>query len=106
MFCSKCGAQNEDTATSCTSCGEVFAVAKSSSGFEADKAKEQVKVAMNDAVSTLKSLGTDPVGGLLQSYNALGEGRSLGVGVAFGLIFAFCFVVIINKIVIITSQII
>ena len=65
MFCSKCGAQNEDTATSCTSCGEVFVVAKSNTGFEADKAKEQVKVAMNDAVSTLKSLGTDPVGGLL-----------------------------------------
>lgn len=98
MFCSKCGAQNEDTATSCTSCGEVFVVAKSNTGFEADKAKEQVKVAMNDAVSTLKSLGTDPVGGLLQSYNALGEARSLGVGVAFGLIFALCFVVIINKI--------
>ncbi len=98
MFCSKCGAQNEDTATSCTSCGEVFAVPKSSTGFEADKAKEQVKVAMNDAVSTLKSLGTDPVGGLLQSYNALGEARSLGVGIAFGLIFALCFVFTVSEI--------
>lgn len=98
MFCSKCGAQNEETATSCSNCGEVFAVKKTGSGFEADKAKEQVKVAMNDAVSTLKSLGIDPVGGLLQSYNALGEARALGVGIAFGFIFAFCFVITVGQI--------
>lgn len=98
MFCSKCGAKNEDDATSCASCGEVFAVAKTSTGFEADKAKEQVKEAMNDAVSTLKSLGTDPVGGLLKSYEALGDARSLGVGIAFGLIFALCFVITVGQI--------
>jgi hypothetical protein len=93
MFCPKCGANNEASATACSACGEKF----KADGTSVDKAKEQVKDAMNDAWATLKSLGIDPVGGLLNSYKSLGEARSVGVGVAFGIVFALCFVFIINR---------
>lgn len=72
--------KNDDLATICSNCREVFFVNKTSQGFEADKAKAQVKETMNDAISTLKSLEYDPVDGLLNAYNALGEARAIGVG--------------------------
>jgi len=89
MFCSKCSATNNDDSKICTSCSFQF----ESKGFQADKTKEQVKVAMDDAWATFKALGLDPVGGLLNAYVGLGKVRSLGVGLAFGIAFALCFVI-------------
>lgn len=86
MFCPKCGVKNDDTATGCSACGEVLKRA-----FDAGKAKEQVKDTATDAWRALQSLGLDPVGGLLKTYQALGSARALGVGIAFGLVFAVCF---------------
>lgn len=87
MFCSSCGVKNQDGASSCSSCGVSF----ENSGFNPDKAKEHVTKTANDAWIALKSLGLDPVGGLLQTYQSLGSVRALSVSFAFGLVFASCF---------------
>jgi hypothetical protein len=87
MYCTKCGASNADDSKFCTSCNFQFEVKT----FQTEIAKEQVKVAMNDAWATFKQLGLDPVGGLLNAFEGLGKARSFGVGAAFGVIFAFCF---------------
>jgi len=96
MFCPKCGVSNSAGAMSCSSCSNPLA--QSNAGFQADKAKEQVKVALGDAKATVMSLGLDPVGGLLGAYQGLGKTRALGVGVAFGLVFALCVVFAIHQI--------
>jgi len=94
MFCSKCGASNDNDAKVCTSCNLAF----DAKGFQGEKTKEQVKAAMGDAWATFKALGLDPVGGLLNAYEGLGKVRSLGVGVAFGLAFALCFIISVYQI--------
>jgi len=98
MFCSKCGASNTDDAIVCVSCGHSFKADMTSGGFQADKAKEQVKVAVNDAWETFQTLWLDPVGRLMNAYQALGDARALGVGVAFGVVFALCFAISITRI--------
>jgi len=98
MFCSKCGVSNTDEAIVCTSCGQQLKADASGPIFQSDKAKEQVKVAVSDAWDTFQSLWLDPVGRLLNAYEALGPGRSLGVGVAFGVVFAICFAISITQI--------
>ncbi len=96
MFCSKCGTQNANDVTECTNCSNIFP--KSGTTFQTDKAKEQVKIAINDAWATFRHLGLDPVGGLQSAYQGLGKARSFGVGVAFGLVFAIFFVIAFNQI--------
>lgn len=98
MFCIKCGVKNEDAASVCSSCGEALKVQNAGGAFDADKAKEHVTKTANDAWAALKSLGLDPVGGLLQTYQSLGALRALSVGVAFGFAFAFFFVLAVYKI--------
>ncbi len=53
---------------------------------------------MDAALTTAKALGLDPVGGLLKAYQALGATRSLGVGLAFGLVFSLLVVLTVYKI--------
>ncbi|MDB9313708.1 hypothetical protein PN462_11410 [Spirulina sp. CS-785/01] len=53
---------------------------------------EAVKQTVQDAVNGLKIFATNPVGGLPEFYKGLGEKRSLGVGIAFGIFFVVCFV--------------
>ncbi len=91
MFCSKCGVSNADGATVCSACNASLGL--STASLQAEKAKEQVKAAMDDAWKTFRRLGLDPVGELLPAYEGLGQVRALGVGVAFGLVFAICFVI-------------
>lgn len=98
MFCSKCGVSNADEVTTCTSCGQQLKAEASEPIFQSDKAKEQVKVAVSDAWDTFQSLSLDPVGRLLNAYESLGTVRSLGVGVAFGIVFAICFAISITQI--------
>ncbi len=101
MFCSKCGASNTEDAKACTSCSfsfETKGVQSDKAKEQVDKAKEQVKAAVTDAWATFKALGLDPVGGLLNAFQGLGKGRSLGVGVAFGVVFAFCLVISLYQI--------
>lgn len=83
MFCSKCGTQNPDTATACTSCGTPLGARKPSGGAAGDK----VKAASQDALHAFKMFATDPVGGLAAAAESLGEARALGVGITFGVIF-------------------
>lgn len=52
---------------------------------------EAVKQTVQDAVNGLKIFATNPVGGLPEFYKGLGEKRSLGVGIAFGIFFVVCF---------------
>lgn len=98
MFCAKCGTKNDEAAINCTACSEPLKVDTASGGFQADKAKEQVKETMDAALTTAKALGLDPVGGLLKAYQALGATRSLGVGLAFGLVFSLLVVLTVYKI--------
>jgi len=98
VFCTKCGVKNEDQAMACIACGEALKVQNAGRKFDADKAKEHVTKTANDAWAALKSLGLDPVGGLLQTYQTLGPVRALSVGVAFGLAFAVFFVLAAYKI--------
>jgi len=98
MFCNKCGVKNEDETTACSACGEALKVQNAGGKFDADQAKEHVTKTANDAWTALKSLGLDPVGGLLQTYQTLGSVRALSVGVAFGIAFAVFFVLAVYKI--------
>ena len=98
MFCNKCGVKNEDETTACSACGEALKVQNAGGKFDADQAKEHVTKTANDAWTALKSLGLDPVGGLLQTYQTLGSVRALSVGVAFGIAFAVFFVLAVYRI--------
>lgn len=97
MFCSKCGAKNVEGAEACVACGVALASGNAANSFNAARgiAKEQVTEAVDASWATLKVLGLDPVGGLLKAYNSLGDQRAVGVGVAFGLIAAVCFVIVV-----------
>jgi hypothetical protein len=60
-----------------------------------DKREEltnKVKLTFNDAVKGLKIFALNPVGGLPDFFKGLGQERALGVGIAFGLFYIFCFV--------------
>lgn len=98
MFCPKCGVKNEEQATVCSACSDILKVSNVKEAFDADKAKEQVKKTADDAWSALKSLGLDPVGRLLLTYQELGAIRASGVGIAFGIFFALSFVFLSYKI--------
>lgn len=51
-------------------------------------AKEKVQAASKDALQAFKILVTDPVNGLLQVFDSLGDKRARSVGLIFGLCFA------------------
>lgn len=85
MFCQKCAADTPSGALACPSCG--FATASASStATEGNK----LKVACQDAQRSLTQLAQNPVGSLSTVFESLGQSRAMGVGIAFGVLFAFC----------------
>lgn len=96
MFCPKCGTQLPDTAVACSSCGATLAAAPRAA---AGAAGERVKAASQDAFSAFKTFATNPVGGLSQAYESLGQSRALAVGITFGLVFAACILISIYRVV-------
>ncbi len=46
-----------------------------------------IKTASQDALAAFKTFATDPVGGLPVAANSLGQGRAMGVGIVFGVVF-------------------
>jgi hypothetical protein len=85
MYCSACGTPNRDDALSCTACRHVFSPRVSSSA-----AVENLRKSSEDAWKTLLVLAGNPVGDLHTAFDALGDARALGVGIAFGIVFAGC----------------
>jgi hypothetical protein len=79
MFCPKCGANNDNFASSCHSCNASFA---------ALKAGDRVATAAKDALSSFKLFLKNPVGDLHTAFESLGQEKALGVGVTFGVAFA------------------
>src|SRR5262245_16780412 len=110
MFCQKCGTQMSDTATSCPSCNNPVAPAASpvataapspfptpaspapTGPSPASVAADKMKAASKDGVEALKTFAGNPVAGLAPASDGLGAGRVLGVGIAFGVVFALCLV--------------
>jgi len=85
MFCKQCGAQVEDTATSCAKCGTSIGTSNPT-GAVADK----VKAASKDSFEAFRKFATDPVGGLSVAYESLGAARAFSVGISFGIVFSLC----------------
>jgi hypothetical protein len=79
MFCPKCGANNDNVASSCHSCNASFA---------ALNAGDRVATAAKDALSSFKLFLKNPVGDLHTAFESLGQEKALGVGVTFGVAFA------------------
>jgi hypothetical protein len=98
MFCSTCGTENVEANEFCGSCGKSLNPSAGDKAFNTEQIKSQVKGAANDVFVTLRNFGIDPVGGLPEAYNGLGERRALGVGLAFGVAFAICFAIAIAQI--------
>lgn len=65
-----------------------------------DKQEElssKVKLTVNDAIEGLKIFALNPVGGIPSFFKGLGKERALGVGIAFGILYVFCFVFSFEK---------
>ncbi len=99
MFCPKCGTQLPDTAVACSSCGTSFAGAARGGAAAAGAAGVRVKAASQDAFTAFKTFATNPVGGLSEAFNSLGQSRALAVGITFGLVFAACILISIYRVV-------
>lgn len=57
----------------------------------------KAKTAAEDAYKALAIIATNPVGGLSDAFERLGNSRALGVGLVFALIFALCQVVCYHR---------
>lgn len=79
MFCPKCGANNDNRASSCHSCNASFA---------ALNAGDRVASAAKDALSSFKLFLKNPVGDLHTAFESIGQEKALGVGITFGVAFA------------------
>jgi hypothetical protein len=79
MFCPKCGANNDNVASSCHSCN---------ASFSALNAGDRVANAAKDAFSSFKLFLKNPVGDLHTAFESLGKEKALGVGMTFGVAFA------------------
>lgn len=85
MYCSSCGTPNLDTATACNACNRPL-----SARTVGSTAADNLKAASEDAWKTVLVLPRNPVGDLHTAFEALGGARALGVGIAFGTVFAIC----------------
>jgi hypothetical protein len=100
MFCPKCGTQLPDTAVACSNCGTSFATTRpGGAGARAGVAGERMKAASTDAFHAFKTFATNPVGGLSEAYDSLGQSRALAVGITFGVVFAACLMIAIYRVV-------
>jgi uncharacterized membrane protein YgcG len=89
MFCVNCGTTLDSSLAACSGCGTTTSQLKSVSKDVGNK----VKAASSDAWSAFKVLAVNPVGGLAQAFESLGRKRAMGVGIVFGVVFAFALVV-------------
>lgn len=86
MFCTHCGAAVQDTWAACSSCGKPLH--KAGMPVAVVQVGEQVKASSRDAATALRVLATDPVSGVVTSWQTLGAGRAHAAGVALGAAFA------------------
>lgn len=91
MFCAQCGTQLAAEVGTCGRCG--FEARRSSaeqwsSTAVGSQVQRQVAETSRDAVTALRLLAMDPVGGLPAAYEALGPLRSRSVGIALCALFA------------------
>ncbi len=59
---------------------------------------EKVKTASLDSVKAFKIFALDPVAGLADAFESLGQPRALGAGAMFGLVFALCILIAIYRV--------
>ncbi|MBY0497072.1 MAG: zinc ribbon domain-containing protein [Cyanobacteria bacterium] len=85
MFCQGCGSQLGDTAAFCSNCGDSASILTSSNSTDIGR---HVKVSSRDALTALKQLALNPVGGLPIAYGNLGDQRALSAGLAMCVAFA------------------
>lgn len=85
MFCKQCGAQIEDTATSCAKCAAPTGAANAAAAMT-----DKVKAASKDSLQAFLKFATDPVAGLSVAHESLGASRAMSVGISFGVVFSLC----------------
>jgi zinc-ribbon domain len=85
MFCQKCGTQIPENAAACPACS-----ASTTAPKPANDGSEQIKAASKDALKAFKLFALNPVGGLSVAFESLGQARTVGVGIVFGIAFALC----------------
>ncbi len=89
MFCKQCGAQIEDTATTCAKCAAPVGTANPTAAATA-AVTEKVKAASKDSLQAFLKFATDPVAGLSGAYESLGAARAFSTGISFGVVFSLC----------------
>lgn len=88
MFCQTCGAEVGDGVAPCSGCGTAVVRTAAATSFG-----QRVKTASRDAVSAFKVIAKDPLGGLPQVFNELGDARATGAGIVFAAAFDLCVIV-------------
>ncbi len=84
MFCMNCGAAVEgETLAACEGCGKTNP--QPLSGADVSR---MIKEASTDALTAIRTVALDPIGGLASSFGTLGERRARAAGLAFGIAFA------------------
>jgi len=91
MLCASCGKELPIDALHCPACGTAKSGTPKSSP-SGPGVMDKVKAASTDSLNAFKSFALNPVGELANVFNSLGESRSLGVGITFGVVSALCFV--------------
>ena len=77
MFCAHCGSKLQEAVLDCPSCGRKR---PDSSPPPASQLGERLKGSSVDALTSLKTLLLDPVGGLSTAYSDLGRDRATAAG--------------------------
>jgi hypothetical protein len=90
MFCQKCGTPLGGAIAACPSCNTPIIAGTAGSAGAAPLA-DTVKATSRDALAAFKTFALNPVAGLPQAYQALGDAKALRAGVAFGVLSLACF---------------
>ena len=88
MFCQKCGTPLGGAIAACPSCNAPIV---GTAGPGAAPLADTVKATSRDALAAFKTFALNPVAGLPQAYQALGETKALRAGAAFGTVSLACF---------------
>lgn len=88
MFCEQCGKPIPASQEVCRFCS----VSAQQSVFD-HEAIDKAKTVSKDATDALKIFVLNPVGGLAEAFDFLGEKKAFGVGLAFGVVFTLCVVI-------------
>lgn len=89
MFCQHCGQEIAPEAGVCGSCGGALALPASVIAGPPASAllAEHAKTASRSAMSALKTLAADPIGGMQSAVATLGPQNALSAGIVFALVF-------------------